>query len=124
MIDFQNASFVKLSPWDPGDAIAALDGILVAGEQVYLAFKGIRDSVTFTDKRIVALNVQGITGKKKDFTSLPYARIQAFSVETAGTFDLDSELELWFSGLGKIKLEFAGRVDIRSLGHLIADKVL
>ena len=124
MIDFQNASFVKLSPWDPADALAALDGILVAGEQVYLAFKGIRDSVTFTDKRIVALNVQGITGKKKDFTSLPYARIQAFSVETAGTFDLDSELELWFSGLGKIKLEFAGRVDIRSLGHLIADKVL
>ena len=124
MIDFQNASFVKLSPWDPADAIAALDGILIAGEQVYLAFKGIRDSVTFTDKRIVALNVQGITGKKKDFTSLPYARIQAFSVETAGTFDLDSELELWFSGLGKIKLEFAGRVDIRSLGHLIADKVL
>lgn len=124
MIDFQNASFVKLSPWDPADALAALDGILVAGEQVYLAFKGIRDSVTFTDKRIVALNVQGITGKKRDFTSLPYARIQAFSVETAGTFDLDSELELWFSGLGKIKLEFAGRVDIRSLGHLIADKVL
>ena len=124
MIDFQNASYVKLSPWDPADAIKALDGILIAGEQVQLAFKGMRDSVTFTDKRIVALNVQGMTGKKKDFTSLPYGRIQAFSVETAGTFDLDSELELWFSGLGKVKLEFAGRVDIRSLGYLVADKVL
>ena len=91
---------------------------------MHLAFKGIRDSVTFTSKRIVALNVQGMTGKKKDFTSLPYARIQAFSVETAGVLDLDSELELWFSGLGKVRLEFASRVDIRSLGHLIADKVL
>ena len=124
MIDFQNASYVKLSPWDPADAIRALDGILIAGEQVHLAFKGIRDSVTFTSKRIVALNVQGMTGKKKDFTSLPCARIQAFSVETAGVLDLDSELELWFSGLGKVKLEFAGHVDIRSLGYLIADKVL
>lgn len=124
VIDFQNASYVKLSPWDPADAFRALDGILIAGEQVHLAFKGIRDSVTFTSKRIIALNVQGMTGKKKDFTSLPYARIQAFSVETAGVLDLDSELELWFSGLGKVKLEFAGRVDIRSLGYLIADKVL
>lgn len=124
MIDFQNASYAKLSPWDSREAIQALDGILIPNEQVYLAFKGIRDSVTFTDKRIVALNVQGMTGKKKDFTSLPYGKIQAFSVETAGVLDLDSELELWFSGLGRVKLEFSGRVDIRQLGHLIADKVL
>ncbi|WP_413452951.1 PH domain-containing protein [Georgenia phoenicis] len=101
-----------------------LDEILVDGESIYLAFKGIRDSVTFTSKRIVALNVQGMTGKKRDYTSLPYSRIQAFSVETAGTFDLDSEMELWFSGLGRIKLEFARGVDIRGLNRLIADHAL
>jgi len=84
----------------------------------------MRDSVTFTNKRLIALNVQGITGKKRDYTSLPYSKIQTFSVETAGTFDLDAELELWFSGLGKVKLEFKGGVDIRSLGRLIADHVL
>jgi hypothetical protein len=124
MIDFQNASYVKLNHWDLNAAAAELAPVLVDGEQIHAAFKGIRDSVTFTTKRIVALNVQGMTGKKKDYTTLPYARIQSFSVETAGTFDLDSELVLWFSGLGKVKLEFSKGVDIRALGALIADKTL
>ena len=124
MIDFNNATFVKMNPRDTGEAARELADILVAGEQVYLAYKGMRDSVTFTDKRIVALNVQGLTGKKKDYTTLMYSRIQAFSVETAGSIDLDSELELWFSGLGKVKFEFGRSVDIRTLGRLLADKTL
>ena len=124
MIDFQNASFVKLSPIDPESLMGDLEPLLVPEEQVFMSFKGMRDSVTFTNKRLVALNVQGLTGKKRDYTSLPYSKIQAFSVESAGTFDLDAELELWFSGLGKVKLEFKGGVDIRSIGRLIADHVL
>jgi hypothetical protein len=124
MIDFQNASYVKLSPIDPQSLMADLGPLLVPEEQVFMSFKGMRDSVTFTNKRLIALNVQGLTGKKRDYSSLPYSKIQAFSVETAGTFDLDAELELWFSGLGKVKLEFKGGVDIRSIGRLIADHVL
>jgi PH (Pleckstrin Homology) domain-containing protein len=73
---------------------------------------------------LIAVNVQGMTGKKRDFTSLPYSKIQAFSIETAGTFDLDAELDLWFSGLGKVRLEFMGNSDIRQLGHMIAAYVL
>ena len=53
-----------------------------------------------------------MTGKKKDITSLPYSKIQAFSTETEGVFDMDSELEMWFSGLGKVKLEFTGSTNI------------
>ncbi|WP_127125510.1 PH domain-containing protein [Georgenia sp. SYP-B2076] len=124
MIDFQNASYIKLGPWETTKAQSDLAEILIENETVHLAFKGMRDSVTFTNKRIIALNVQGMTGKKKDYTSLPYSRIQAFSVETAGTFDLDSEIELWFSGLGRIKLEFTRGVDIRGLNRLIGDHVL
>ena len=74
--------------------------------------------------RLIAVNVQGITGEKRDFTSLPYSKIQAFSVETAGTFDLDAELDLWFSGLGKVRLEFKGNADIRQLGQMIASYLL
>lgn len=124
MIDFQNGTYVKLSPSNPQDLMAELGPMLVAGEQVFLSFKGIRDSVVFTDKRLISLNVQGLTGKKRDYTSLPYSKIQAFSVETAGTFDLDAELELWFSGLGKVRLEFKGGVDIRAIGRLIGDHCL
>lgn len=124
MIDFQNASFVKLSPADPETLMGDIGPLLVTGEKVFMSFKGVRDSVTFTDKRLIALNVQGLTGKKRDYTSLPYSKVQAFSVETAGTFDLDAELEVWFSGLGKVKLEFRGGVDIRAISRLIADHVL
>ena len=78
----------------------------------------------FTNKRLIAVNVRGITGKKRDFTSLPYSKIQAFSVESAGSFDLDAELDLWFSGLGKVRLEFKGSADIRQLGRMVATYVL
>ncbi len=67
---------------------------------------------------------RGGTGTKKDFTSLPYSKIQAFSVETAGVFDLDAELEIYFSGLGKVKFEFSGESDIGAIGRMISEKVL
>ena len=124
MIDFANGSFVKLGPCPVGEVGPGIADLLVPGEQALQAFKGIRDYVVFTDKRLIAVNVQGMTGKKKDFTSLPYSKIQAFSVETAGTFDLDAELDLWFSGLGKVHLEFKGKADIRQLGQLIGHYVL
>ena len=124
MIDFQNGTYVKLGPTDPASYTDEIAPLLVEGERVFLAFKGIRDSVLFTNKRLLSINVQGITGKKRDYSSLPYAKIQAFSVETAGTLDLDAELELWFAGLGKVRLEFKGKVDIRMIGRLIGDHVL
>lgn len=124
MIDFANGTFVKLSPSDPAQISAELGPLLVEGEQVHLSFKGIRDSVVFTNKRLISVNVQGMTGKKRDYTSLPYSKVQAWSIETAGTLDLDSELELWFSGLGKVRLEFKGRVDIRHIGQLIGHYTL
>ena len=124
VIDFQNASYAKLSRTDYAEVAGQIDPLLIEGEEGYLAFKGMRDYIVFTSKRIIAVNIQGITGKKKDFTSLPFARVQAFSLETAGTFDLDAELELWFSGLGKVKFEFKGNTDVAYLNKLIAHHVL
>lgn len=124
MIDFQNAGYFKLSQIDSGQISGQIDPLLVDGEQIVIAYKGLRDFVVFTSKRIIAVNVQGITGKKTDYTSLPLSKIQAWSVETAGTFDLDAELELWFSGLGKVKLEFKGKTDIVYLSKLMAHYAL
>lgn len=120
MIDFSKASVFKLSACDLRDVADTVAPLLVTGEELVYAFKSVRDSVVFTNRRLIAVNVQGMTGKKKDMTSLPYSKVQAFSVETAGTFDLDAELELWFSGLGRVRLEFKGNTDIRGIGHLIA----
>ena len=124
MIDFSNGSFLKLKMVSPKDGFNMISPLLVDGESVISAYKSVRDCVIFTNKRIVAVNVQGVTGKKKDFSSLPYAKISAFSVETSGHFDLDSELELWFSGLGKVKFEFSGNSNIVEIGKLIGSFAL
>lgn len=124
VIDFANGSFVKLSSCAFDEVASQIVPLLVGGEVVQITAKAMRDYVVFTDKRVIAVNVQGITGRKKDFTSLPYSKVQAFSVERAGTFDLDAELELWFSGLGKVHFEFKGSFDVAGLGRLIAGYVL
>ena len=124
MIDFSNGSVFKLSPAHPQDIGPAVAPLFIQDEQIVAFFKAVRDFVVFTNKRLIAVNVQGMTGKKRDFTSLPYSKVQAFSIETAGTFDLDAELDLWFSGLGKVRLEFKGNADIRYLGQMIAGYVL
>ena len=124
MIDFNNASFVKLRPVNDNAFEKLVAPILIAGEEIVNSFQSIRDGVVFTNKRIITINIQGLTGKKKDFTSLPYNKIQAFSVETAGAFDLDSELELWFSGMGWVKLEFIGATDVAYLCKMISQQVL
>lgn len=124
MIDFQNASIVKLREERRDKFAGVLSPILVQGEEIVSCYQGMRDYVVFTTKRLIAVNIQGFTGKKQDFTSLPYSRIQTFSVETAGALDLDSELELWFSGLGKVRLEFMGDTDVAAICRMIGEKVL
>lgn len=123
IIDFTNGSYVKLGPCGASQ-IPDLSMILIPNEQIAACFKSVRDFVVFTDLRLITVNVQGLTGKKKDYTTLPYNKITAFSVETAGHFDFDSELELWFSGLGKITLEFSEHTDVAALSRLIAVHVL
>ena len=124
MIDFQNASFVKLRPVNDNEFAGMITPMFVPGEQIIQTFRGIRDGVVFTNKRIISINVQGITGKKKDFTSLPYSKIQAYSVETAGVLDLDSELDLWFSGMGKVRFEFVSQANVSAICRMISERVL
>ena len=124
MIDFKNAEFFKMKPVGDHTFDYMLSPLMTKGEEVLATFKSIRDGVVFTNKRVITINVQGISGKKVDYTSLPYSKIQAYSVETAGSFDLDCELELWFSGLGKVKFEFLKTSNILDICHLISEKVL
>ena len=122
-IDFKNASFFKLKETNLTEAKELVLPILLDGEEIFNAFRGIRDYVLFTDKRIISVNVQGVTGTKKDFTSLPYSHIQSFSVETAGKLDLDSELTLYFS-FGTVKFEFKSSFDIKSFSKFIGNYIL
>lgn len=124
MIDFQNASFLKLSRVGNDVFAGMVQPMMLENEKIISSYKSIRDGVVFTTERIFAINVQGITGKKKDFTSMPYSKVQVFSVETAGTFDLDSELVLWFSGVGKVKFEFTSDSDVAEICKMISGLIL
>lgn len=123
MIDFKNGLLYKLKR-DASCREKDIAALLIPGEQVLSSYTAIRDYVVFTNKRVISVNVQGITGKKKDYTSLPYANIVSFSIETAGTLDLDSELELYFSAVGKVRFEFLGDSDIVEIGKAIGSYVL
>lgn len=119
MIDFENKKVFKLKQ-DPSYGEKVND-LLIEGEAVLDSFKSMRDGIVFTNKRIITLNIQGMTGKKRDFTSIPYNKISAYSVETSGTFDMDSELEIYVSGLGsRMRFEFKGRVDIIGISRYIS----
>ena len=124
MIDFKNASYFKLKQVDNSKYSSLITPLFTDGESILSAFKSLRDGVVFTNKRIIAINVQGLMGAKKDITSLPYSKVQAYSVETAGVLDLDSELELWFSGLGKVKFEFSKSANVSEICRIISEKVL
>lgn len=122
MIDFNaNGFFARLKKVNNDNFNDLVGTFFVDGEFVIAAYKSIRDGVVFTNKRIIAINIQGITGKKKDFTSIPYNKITTFSLETAGTFDLDSELEIHLSGVGKVKFQFTGSTEVVAICKIISD---
>lgn len=124
MIDFTNNKFIKMREVEPESIIEKVEPLMVQGEEVIGAYKAIRDYCVFTNKRVIAVNVQGTTGKKKCMTSLPYSKVTTFSIETAGLIDLESELELYFSGLGCVRFEFLGSKNIMRIGQVIGSYAL
>lgn len=124
MIDFQKSAVFKLNPIDNAKMLAPINSFLIDGEEVLRVFKTVRDQLVFTNKRIIAANVQGLTGKKVDYTSIPYSKIQTFSIETAGTLDLDCELEIYISSIGRVRFEIRGGFDVVLFNKTISGYVL
>lgn len=102
---------------------ADVEAMMTQGEQPVASFKTFRDSATFTTKRLIVRDAQGITGKKVEIYSLPYSSILMWSSENAGTLDWNSELELWTKA-GHIKVKLTKGADIRRIDSLIAWAVL
>lgn len=102
-----------------------LSAIMVDGENVIRAFKIIRDLFIFTDKRLILIDKQGLTGKKAEYHSIPYKSISHFSVETAGSFDMDAEMKIYISGnMTPIEREFKRGTDIKGVQKTLAEFIL
>jgi len=100
--------------------------LLIEGEEIELGFKLIRDLFIFTTKRLILIDKQGLTGNKVEYKSITYKSISRFSVETAGTFDLDAELKIWISSeqLPSITKQFNKSVNVYDVHRVLATHVL
>lgn len=125
-VNFNQNSAWNLKPISVDSVRDEVNGLLINGEQVEMAFQTVRDQLIFTNKRIIAIDVQGITGKRKSYSSMPYSKIQYFAVQTPGFAELipDSELFIMFSNTFTAKFEFKGNVDIGKIGRMISEYVL
>lgn len=124
MIDFENGRFAKLRRVDDEDLGSTVKSILLPDEAIIGVYKTIRDRVIFTDRRVIALNIQGVLGKKQSITTLPYRTVVAFSVETSGVMDMDSELEIFFSSVGRVIFEFMGSKHMDEIARTLAQYAL
>lgn len=106
---------------DIDDIAVKLKDIFYDGEELMYAFSYVRDMILFTTGRVIFIDKQGMTGKKKEFLSIPYKSISRFSIETVGHFDDDSELKIWLSGFSDpIVKEFSGDKNLNEIQKLIA----
>jgi len=80
---------------NPKEAASKLTGVLQPEETVLKAFKTRRDMNLLTTTRVLIVDVQGWSGKKVEYRSLPYTSIGAFGVESAGALDADAEFKLY-----------------------------
>ena len=109
---------------DPAKLQSEFAEVLAPGERVEKAYQLIRDTFVFTDKRLIFVNRQGLTGKKVEYQSIPYRSIVRFSIETAGTFDLEAELKIWLSGTpAPIQILFNKRLSIYAVQSVLAGYV-
>lgn len=100
--------------------------LLSDSEKIELGFSLFRDVFMFTSKRLIIVEIQGLTGRKVAYLSLPYENISRFSLETAGTFDLDAELKIWISSaeLPSLSKKFNKSIDIYAVQRYLAEKVM
>lgn len=126
MINFNKDSVFDLKPISIPDVCGEVNGLLIDSEEIACAFKTIRDQLIFTNKRIISVDVQGITGKRKSFSSMPFSKVQFFAIQTPGLVELipDSEFVLTFSDGFTTKFEPKGDTDIGKIGRMISKYVI
>lgn len=124
MIDFENGDVFKLRKVKDEKVDNNILALLIPKEEIIGVYKSVRDYVVFTNRRFISVNIQGVTGKRRDYTIMPYSKISVFSIETSGVLDMDSELQLFFSGVGRVTFEFTGNSDIVEIGQMISRHML
>ena len=120
----EDANFLNLKEIAQKQVKSEVNNMLVTGENIIQCFQTVRDQVVFTDKRVIVVNVQGITGKKTSYFSYPYSNVLYFGIETAGVLDIDSELIMTFANGTVLQFDFRSKVDIKGICSNIQQYIL
>ncbi|WKE66650.1 PH domain-containing protein [Gallaecimonas kandeliae] len=103
----------------------SLGPLLAEGEQVDKAYRLVRDLFVFTNKRLLLVDKQGLTGKKPFILSVPYSKVTKYALETAGHFDLDAEIKVWVGSEAEpISRELGRGNDVRELYRTLSSHLL
>lgn len=126
MINFSQNSIVNLQKIDNRQINDNVKALILPDEEIIGVYKTIRDQLVFTNKRVLTVDVKGVTGKRQEIFSLPYSRVQYFGVQTVGfaEFIPDSELALFFNNGLIANFEFKGKNDILEIGKNISKYIL
>lgn len=109
----------------PNELEKDYEKLLSKEEKIGIGFQVVRDTFIFTNKRLILIDVQGLTGKKVEYLSIPYNKITKFSIETAGSLDLDAELKIWVgSEESPIEKKFNNKVNIYDVQRILANCTL
>jgi len=110
---------------DVAEATKTYGNLLVSGEEFEAAFTLIRDVFFFTNKRIIVIDKQGLSGKKMEFLTLPYSKITKYSCETTGTFDIDSDVKVWI-GSDPVPMEWklSSKINIHKFYLTLSKNIL
>ena len=99
--------------------------LIVDGERIEAGFRVIRDTFLFTNKRLIIIDVQGVTGRKKEYLSIPYSKITMYSIESTGSFDLDAELKIWVSSDSTpIEKKFNSKSNVYTIQRILSEHLL
>ena len=123
---FFSALFGNASQVSTEDIQEKYARLLIANETLVAAFQLFRDVYIFTDKRLLLIDRQGVSGQKTEYLTIPYRSISRFSVESAGHFDLDAELKIWISSASEpaVVKTFSKSVDIYAIQRILAKYVM
>ena len=99
--------------------------LLIDGEIIEDGFAVNRDTFLFTNRRLILVNIQGLSGRRIEYLSIPYTKITKFCVEAGASFDLEAELMIWIGGETiPIEKKFNKDVNIYDFQKVLASHVL
>ena len=125
-MDFRDKPMQNLMRIQEKDVCKNARMLLLDGEQVVGAYKTVRDQVVFTSHRIIAVDMQGVTGTKQEIFVLPYRKVQHFGIKTAGFGDplQTSEMTICFADGHEVKFGFIGQEDLFRVANAISRCIL